>query len=340
MELRDANHARRQPRLLHGGEHTAISDTIPTRCTDAIAKVAITGTVTNRPATGRLVAHFGTATSVVNPTTGAFHLDTAPDTQDLVIVHLPPGGGVTTDAVADQVALPRGLAASASVSQDVDFATAAAVQTLAATILAAAQQRPSTTTTLFARGGTSVPLVRDATAPLEREALVTAQADPEDVYETTLTLASQGQAATTTIVTATPAAETFVAPPPLGGALAAATGGTITTTWQPYAGAAGYRWEASQVLATAQCGPGVGGQCITNWTALLSAGYLGAATMFATPDLPVLAADERFVAGTAVTGTAQAITTSGGIADFPPLAPAPPGTTRTNVRADWSVTPM
>lgn len=324
-------------------EHGAITDTIPPRCTDAITTVAITGVVANRPAAGRLVAQFGTATSPVEAGSGAFKIDTIPGTADLIISHTPVAAAGSTDSIVDQVAISRGLVANAAVTKPVDFATAAAVQSFAATIAATAMQRAIATTTLFASGGTSVGLVRDGTAPLEVEALAAAQVGTSDIYETTLTLASQGQAATTTLVTNLPGAETFSAPAGLGGAITTAASGRITTTWAAYPSATGYRWIATQPLTIAQCGTGAAAACTVNWNAQLSAGYVGTTTMFAMPDLSMLAgftSDFAFVTGTAVTGDAQAVVTSGGIGDFPVQTPAPVGTTRTSVRSDWSVTPM
>jgi hypothetical protein len=320
-------------------EHAAITDEIPPRCSDA-PTVAITGTIANRPATGRLVAQFGNASGNVEPNSGNYRIDAPPGTADLVVVHTGAAVGTTADTIVDQVAISRGLAASAPVTKSLDFATATAVQTFPATIATTGQQRGVATTTLFASGGTSVALVRDTAAPFEVEALAVAQATTADVYETTLSLAAQGQSTTTTIVTGAPADQTFTAPPGLGGAITTIAAGLISTTWAAYANAVGYRWEASQTLTATQCGTAA---CAIAWTALISNGYAGGAPMFAMPDLAQLAGfsgDFAFVTGTAVTGDTQGITSSAGVADFPTLAPAPAGTQRTNARSDWSVTPM
>ncbi len=323
-------------------EHAAITDTIPPRCTDA-PTISITGTVANRPAAGKLVAQFGNAMSPVEAGTGNFKIDTPPGTADLVIVHTPAATGTITDTIVDSVAVSRALVATSAVTKAVDFATAANVQSFPATIVATANERAVATTTLFASGGTSVALVRDTAAPFEIEALAVAQATTSDLYETTLSLANQGQTTTTTVVTGAPADQTFTAPSGLGGAITMIAAGLISTTWAAYPNAVGYRWEATQTLTAAQCGGAAATACTVGWTAQISNGYAGTSPMFAMPSLTSLTgftADFSFVTGAAVTGDTQGITSTGGVSDFPTLAPAPAGTMRTNARSDWSVTPM
>src|SRR5205814_2702200 len=103
------------------------------------------------------------------------------------------------------------------------------------------QQRTSTGTTLFTANGTQVGMVRDASAPLETNALAAAQALGTDTYDTVMIVNAPGQTAITDAAAAIPVASTFVAPTPLGGATATTAATTpypmIASTWQTYANA-------------------------------------------------------------------------------------------------------
>jgi len=148
--------------------------------------------------------------------------------------------------------------------------------------------------------------------------------------------------AITSNATATPAAITFVAPAPLGAASSSTVSvdpyPQIKTSWQAYPSAIGYRWTAVQQLGGFQCGTFTS-NCVIAWTADIGAG--SGAHAFQMPDLSEVAgwsANLQFVTGTAITGDAQAFTSTAGSVDFPLDVPAP-GTKRVIVRTAWTTTP-
>jgi hypothetical protein len=164
-----------------------------------------------------------------------------------------------------------------------------------------------------------------------------------DVYDQAISVTLQGRSATVTNATSTPGEQTFVAPPPLGLPSSAVVTDmpypVVQTTWPAYAATVGYTWNATQQPGAQRCGANTA--CTIAWTAYVSPGVVGAMPGFRMPDLAAVPGWKtafELVPGAQVFGSVTAQTSSAGAGDFPPGTPAA-GTSRTFVRADFSVTP-
>ncbi|HUJ60575.1 MAG TPA: hypothetical protein VLX92_18870 [Kofleriaceae bacterium] len=337
-------------------ERTTLTTQVPVECTDKLTPVALTGSVTNIPAggvdTGTYLAQWGAgapAAIKVTGTTGTFTIPALPGTHDLFIIHTPTAVG-NGGAVADQVAVVRGVAVTGATSQDVDWSTAAASQSFDVTVTgAAAGSTTDAVTTLYAAG--SVATLADSvsngvtTTALKTVSLAAAQMLGTDVYDQSVVIAHQGSRETASNVTATPGAQNVTAPTALGGVTATVPTSTpypeVKATWGAYASAVGYTWQATQALTGAACGTNIAA-CTITWTADVSNGVTGATPAWQMPDLSALTgwnAALQFAAGTQVAVDVVAETSSAGGADFPLATPPAVGTTRTFARSDTAVTP-
>jgi hypothetical protein len=203
--------------------------------------------------------------------------------------------------------------------------------------------RAVATTMLYSAGGTTSTLNRTSQS-FESDALADTQGVSGDVYDQQIAVSANGQTGIVTNATATPGDQTYTAPTPLGGATSQVTGTTpypiIHTTWSAYPSTIGYVWNATQTQTPQQCGTNA--SCAVVWTSILSPGVTGGSPGYTMPDFSTLAGwsnNLAFVAGTMVTGYAEAGTSSGGAGDFPPVTPPPAGTHRTYVRSAFTVTP-
>jgi hypothetical protein len=208
------------------------------------------------------------------------------------------------------------------------------VQTAAAT----APTGATVTSTLYA-GNTQITLgAENGNAP-EVVGLDASQAMGTDVYEFASTTRAQGSSEVAQTWTSTFATQTFTAPAPLGGATSSVASPTpypiVMTTWNAYPNATGYVWDARQGLGSTAAPP-------TEWTAIVGPGYVGGSPKFQMPDLSMLtgwSAMFQLQTGQMVNGTALAVTSSAGAADFPTVDPAAAGTSRVVVTSGWTVTP-
>ncbi len=314
---------------------------LPNRCTDRLADtVQLSGTISNQPGTGSLEVLWGDRNLTVGPS-GKYSGMVEPATRDLFVAHVVATTGVGAAPPIDFIASARAVTVSGATVQDLDFSTAQPLATFAITA-SGSVGKVSTETDLATANGTNTALVQAAMAPLSTGSLPTAQMQSDDVYNQIITETSSGQAMSTSNATAMPGAITYSAPAPLGGALAAVTATTpypiITTSWTAYPNAIGYTWVATQSLTGTACGNSEPA-CTITWTSL--DGVTTGAGMYEMPDLSALAGWTpafELGAGALVTGTVQAMTSSGGATDFPAGNPTV-GTQRTFARSAWSVTP-
>jgi hypothetical protein len=308
--------------------------------------VRLSGKISNAPAVGALTVAVAGRTANVGPQ-GAYSVEIqTPGTYDVFVLHglasvVNPGG--LGDVTIDQVLAQRGVAITADTTQPLDFAGAAAVQSFGVTMGATSANAKLTNDTTLTAGGTTLTLEDQTAPPFATESLATTQMVSTDVYVQELAVSQAGSTLVVQGATATPAAEVFVPPAALGGALASVAAATpypqIKTTWSTYTNAVGYTWALAQAQTAAQCTGSAA--CTVTWVADVSAAYAGAATSYQMPDLSALAgwsAELQLVAGTQVTGTVEAETSSAGATDFPALPPAA-GTLRTFARAVWTATP-
>ncbi|MFI5043113.1 MAG: hypothetical protein ACHQNA_14915, partial [Acidimicrobiales bacterium] len=269
-----------------------------------------------------------------------YSLAIPPGTHDLFALHWGGGG----DLVVDQVAVMRNVAVTATTQQDISAAGAALVQSFPVSIPTSGTQKGAAVTTLYSAGGTIVPLVKDASAPRETNALFPGQMAPGDIYEQVMTVTSTGQLIGTSSATGAPAAQTFAPPAPLAGVATTVATSTpypeLKTTWSAYPNAVGYAWTADQILTGLQCGGSTA--CRVEWTALISAGVAGAAPVAQMPDLSAISGWSpklKFLAGTMISGSVEAVTSTAGASDFPATSPPAIGTQHVLVRSDYTVTP-
>lgn len=327
-------------------ERASLTITVPAACTDRVSRVALTGTVTTPAPGGGTLVQFGAASGLVNATTGAYRILTAPGTHDLFALHGAGAGNGTGSIAADLIAVDRGVAVAGATTHDLDFTTAKPPQTYPVTVTSAGTSKVTASTVLYSAGATSVGLVTSTNPPYTSSALAASQMTSGDLYAQIVTITGSGQTAVLTNVTATPAAESVTEPAALGGATASVPTTMpypeIKTTWNGYANAVGYAWQASQQLPVAQCGAGAQGPCQVRWTALLSPGVLGASPQYQMPDLsqlPGWTTKLQLVSGVNATGAVEAETSSAGAGDFPPASPAAAGTQRVQVAAAYTATP-
>jgi hypothetical protein len=325
-------------------ERTSLTMDVPPRCTDnAPATVALTGTVSNRSGGGLWVVDFGGRTGFVNPNTGGYRVEALPGTHDVILRHLENPSGVGGDFATTETVVDRAVTVTGATTHDIDASAVIATQAFAVNILLSNSARAVATTLLYSAGGTDPTLDR-LSQNFESDALDPSQGLSGDVYDQQIAVSANGQTAIVTNATTTPGDQTFTAPSPLGGAASMVTATTpypmIHTTWSAYASTIGYVWSATQVPSVQQCGGTT--PCSITWTVLLSPGVTGQSPGYQMPDLSALtgwSANLAFIAGTMITGYAEAATSSGGASDFPPVTPPPAGTQRTYVRSDFTVTP-
>lgn len=321
-------------------ERTSFTAGIPARCTDRNATPgSLSGTVLGAVGQGAMSIAFGVR-AVAVPPAGMYSLETPPGTHDLITVQLANNNGVT-DLLVDAAVVQRSVTAPAS-GQNVNWATNMATQSFAVTINGASGRPPITATTLVSANGTATNLVVSGKT-FETRSLAAAQMTAGDVYDIAAIYPATGSREIATSATATPAATTFDAPPALGGATATVPSGTtypeVKTSWSAYTGAIGYELALTQTQSATQCA-GIS-PCQVSWTSTMSPGVLGGSPSYQLPDLSALAgwkAGFQLVAGTAVAGNVQAMTSTVGATDFPPGVAAP-GTQRTFARSDYTVTP-
>jgi hypothetical protein len=324
-------------------ERTSFTTAIPARCTDRIAaSVALSGTVSNMPATGSMGTAFGSTGSDVNSITGGYSIPTPPATHDLLVVHAPIV--VNNDATVDTAVVRRGLVVSGTTTQDIDYSSAQPTQT--ATVTAVSTASLQVRTTLFMAGGTTLRLVNATTPPFVSVGLASAQAMTGDVYAQQVAATSGTQTVFQQDWVAAVAAQTFTAPTQLGTVTPTVPATTpypiIQTSWSAYANTTGYAWTASQVLGASQCGAGAVQGCTVIWGAQQSPAASAASPTNTMPDLSALAGWNtglQFRTGTAVNGAVTAATSTAGALDFPLATPAAAGTSRTVALATWTVTP-
>lgn len=323
-------------------ERTSLTFAIPARCTDrAPATTYIQGTVANRQG-GLYAVNFGANTGVVG--TQGYRVETPAGTHDAVLRHFSnSGGGSTSDVVVDETVVDRGVAVNGPTNHAMDASLAVATQAFPVDIALTNTARAQASTILYTAGGTTVTLVRQSQS-FSTESLDATQMMTGDVYDQQILVAGNGQTSIVTNATATPAAQTYSAPTPLGGATATIPATTpypqIETTWAPYDNVVGYAWAATQQPPLQQCGGNT--PCAIVWGAILSPGVTGGSPGYRMPDLSALAGWDPalgFVAGSQVTGTAEADTSSAGASDFPAITPPAEGTQRVIVRSDFTVMP-
>jgi hypothetical protein len=322
------------------GERTKLAFDVPARCSDrGAANVTLSGTVTNRPTYGFTFVQFGTRTAYVGSQSGNFTLQTPPGTRDMIVAHaVPEGNG---DYHVDDAVVVRDVAVTGPTTHTIDFSDAAPLQYFPVTVNVP-NARVVASTTLYTANGTAVGLVRESTG-WESDALAESQMRATDVYDQAISVTLQGRSATVTNATSTPGEQTFVAPPPLGLPSSAVVTDmpypVVQTTWPAYAATVGYTWNATQQPGAQRCGANTA--CTIAWTAYVSPGVVGAMPGFRMPDLAAVPGWKtafELVPGAQVFGSVTAQTSSAGAGDFPPGTPAA-GTSRTFVRADFSVTP-
>ena len=325
-------------------ERTSLTMDVPPRCTDSPpATVALTGTVTNRGGGGFWLVDFGGKTGFVNPQTGTYRVDANPGTADVVLLHVQSNGGIGGDFTTTEALVDRAVTVNAATTHDLDASVVIATQAFNVNVIVPNNGRAVATTLLYSAGGTTATMDRTSQS-FESDVLADTQGVSGDVYDQQITVTSSGQTAIETTATATPGDQTFTAPAPLGGATSQVTSTTpypiIHTTWASYPSTIGYVWNATQTLTPQQCGANT--PCTVVWTSLLSPGVTGMSPGYTMPDFSALAgwsANLAFVAGTMVTGYAEAGKSSAGATDYPPVTPPPAGTQRTYVRSAFTVTP-
>lgn len=324
-------------------ERTSLTMDVPPRCTDrAPATVALTGTVMNRPGGGGFwLVDFAGQTGFVNQN-GAYRVEAAPGTRDVILRHVQSAGGAIGDFATVEAVVDRAVAVTGATVHDIDASTAVATRAFAVNIVTPGNGRAQASTILYSGAGTTSTMDR-LSQSFESDALADAQAVTGDVYDQQISVSASGQTGIVTNATATPSDQTFVAPTPLGGAASAVAATTpypiVRTSWNPYAGTIGYAWTAAQTPSQQQCG---NAPCTIVWSALLSPGVTGNSPGYQMPDLSALtgwSANLAFVTGTTVTGYAEAVTSSAGASDFPPVTPPAAGTQRSYARSDFTVTP-
>ena len=324
------------------GERTELTLDVPARCSDrGTPNVQLTGTITNRPASGYLVVQFGNRGTLVNTTSGAFSLETPPGTHDLLVLHVVPLGN--SDYYSDSAVIQRGVAVTTSTSHSVDFSTADYTRDWSVDASNSGNVRVVASTTLYTASGTQVAIVRES-ANWQTEALAESQAVSSDIYDQAISVSSLGQSATVTNATSSPSDQTYVAPAPLGPVTSQVATGmpyvTVASKWGAYAGAVGYTWTAGQQLLAAQCGGGAM-PCSIVWLAQLSPGVLGGNPEFRMPDLSGLAGWKQAFQlqnNVQINGGVTATTSTAGAGDFPTGTPTD-GTQRTFVRSDYATGP-
>ncbi|HTR54173.1 MAG TPA: hypothetical protein VMJ10_25950 [Kofleriaceae bacterium] len=328
------------------GEKTSLTETIPRECSDRYATARLNGTVQNLPVGNgaqTFIAYFGDRQATVNAQSGVYTMEAVPGTHDLIVGHVvttvSTGGGGSVDI--DKAAVVRGVTVAATgttTAPDVDYSQAGS-STAAVTI--GSPGNATATTILYSAQATNVAFAADGNAPYNSYGLATAAQTSGDVYDQAIVVTSSGASATVENWTADIAAQTYVAPTALGGATASVPSSTpypeVETTWNPYANAGGYVWDAQQ-----GGGAVVGTTAAVEWTVVLGAGYVGTAPKFQMPDLTGITgwmAGWQFVTGTDIAGTVTAQTSTGGMSDFPAQPPAAVGTQRQFATSKWTVTP-
>jgi hypothetical protein len=325
-------------------ERTALTEDILTRCTDRIAYVELSGTISPPPPnqTTYRVA-YNDSVVFINRATGAYTMLVAPGTHDLMVFR---GSelGTPGDFLIDRAVVQRNVAVTAATTRNVDASNA--TQTRALTIsISGSPMSSETSTSLFTGNGTAVPLAQLTKGTLMSTALATAQVAAGDVYDQRVTAEFvKNQPVTVTTATTTPANVSITAAPtPLGATPTTSAATTpysmFRSTWPAYAGAIGYTWTLAQTPPAAACmGPP---NCTITWTAWVSPGAIGATPSYTMPDLsqlPGWSNGLRLVAGTMATGDVTAMTSSAGAMDFPPRPPAA-GTKRMFAHSTFTVTP-
>jgi hypothetical protein len=315
-------------------EKTSLTETVPRECSDRYpANVGVSGDVQNESnATGNFASY---AARTVQVMTGndTFVMEAPPGPHDLFVSHVTGAAGTGALAV-DHIAVVRGVTAPTTTAT-VDWNTAAAVQTAAVT----APTGANASTTLYSAGGTNLTLSAQNAGPYQATGLPASLAMTGDVYDQLITVRGNGGGAAVESWASAIATQSYPSPAGLGGSISTVAGTTpypeISTMWAAYANATAYAWDARQ-------GASVVGAATTRWTTIFGPGYLGGSPKFQMPDLSMLAgwsAKLAFQTGVAVAGTTAAEITSAGISDIPPVTPAAPGTQRTTVTSDWTVTP-
>jgi hypothetical protein len=324
------------------GERTELAFDVPARCSDRNGdNVMLTGTITNRPASGVLVVWFGNRSSFVGSQSGSFAISTPSGTRDLIVTHgVPEGNG---EFYADEAVVLRDVAVTGPTTRTIDFNTAQPTQYYPVTVnVPNLNARVFASTTLYTANGTALPLVRETTS-WETDALAAAQMRATDVYDQSIVVSTLSTSITVTNATSAPAAQTYVAPAPLG-IVNAAVDATmpyvmLQSMWPAYANTVGYAWNATQQLTSQQCAGNL--PCTIAWTSYVSPGVSGATPGFRMPNFAgVMGFKPAFglSSSAAVVGGVTAVTSTAGAGDFPPATPAN-GTQRTFVRSDFSVTP-
>ncbi|HEX8109538.1 MAG TPA: hypothetical protein VF516_17525 [Kofleriaceae bacterium] len=336
-------------------ERTSLTDDILTRCTDRIATVELSGTISPLPSAGTTyrVAYNDTAV-FIDRTTGKYDMLVAPGTHDLLVLH---GSEHNTpgDFLIDAAVVQRNLAVTAAMTRDVAANNATATKSLSVSVSVPGQTPMSseTTTNLFTANGTAVSMAHVTKPPqtqLASTALANSQLAAGDVYDQRVTVEFvKGQAVTTTMATTatttTPANVSITtAPTPLGATPMTTSAATMPyprfrSTWPTYAGAVGYTRTLAQTPPAAGCGGSPA--CTITWTAWVAPGAVGAMPSYTMPDLsqlPGWSTALGFVAGTMATGDVTAMTSSVGAMDFPPQPPVA-GTKRVFAHSTFTVTP-
>jgi hypothetical protein len=324
-------------------ERTSWTEDILARCTDRIAYVSLSGTISPLPPnqTTYRVA-YNDSVVFINRTTGSYAMLVAPGTHDLLVFR---GSerGTPGDFLIDRAVVQRNVAVNAATTRNVDASNATQTPSLTVSI-AGSPTSSETTTSLVTGNGTAVAVAELTKAPFMSTALATAQAAAGDVYDQRVTAEFvKTQPVTVTTATTTPANVSIAtAPTPLGAVTmakaAAAPYAMFRSTWPGYAGAVGYTWSLAQTPPAAGCG---GSACTITWTAWVSPGAIGAMPSYTMPDLSQLPGWSnalQFVAGTMATGDVTAVTSSAGAMDFPPKPPTA-GTKRVFAHSTFTVTP-
>jgi hypothetical protein len=320
------------------GERTSLTLDVPPRCSDRMqGGFTLSGTVTNRPTGGVLVAQFGTRSAFVSSQSGNFVLTNVPaGTRDLVIAHAVSAG--SGDYYVDEVVVQRDVAVTANTQRSINFANSEATSFYTVDPGNASDAaRVVASTTLYTNNGTQLSLTR-LTQEWETDVLADAQMKPTDVYDQSIAVTVLGSGATITHATDQPGEQTYEAPAPLGTVVTTVPTKqpyiTLESQWAAYANVIGYTWNANQ---QGTCGNTA---CTTVWSAYLSPGVTGAMPAFRMPDLSALTGwkDAFHFASGSIVGSVTAITSTAGAGDFPTGIPAK-GTDRAFVRSDYAVSP-
>ena len=313
-------------------EKTSLTESIPVGCTDRVMNVGLSGNVSNLNNGGNgFRAAFGTNTRGVM-TNGNFSLEAPAGTRDLFISH---GSGTGGFGPVDAVARQSATAPMTGVAVDWNN-SAATVQT------GVTAPGAGVSTTLYTASGTALNLGTaggNGGGSLFVTGLDASQQVAGDLYAMAATFRAQGSSETVEIWASTTGAQTYTDPAPLGGATSTVPTTMpypeILTTWSAYANAIGYLWDARQGLGTSFVPP-------LEWTAIVGPGYVGSTPKFQTPDLSMLtgwSTTFEFQTGQQVVGSASALTSTAGTADFPIVNPATAGTQRVLAASGWTVTP-